>query len=70
MNSRSMKAQPVRRPFLVNSSLIRLPVQGLLTVLQELRDRGNAISLKKSEAYSNSRGQGGMFTAVAMRFSI
>jgi len=59
-----MKAQQVGCHFLINSSLIGFLVEDLQNLLTELKDKGNAGSLKKSEAYSKSHGQGGMFMVL------
>ena len=57
--------QPVRHFFLINSLLIGLPVEDLQNILEGLKEKGNAIALKKSDEYKKSRGQGGMFTVLA-----
>jgi len=65
-----MKVQPVRHLILVKSLLIWFSVEDLQNLLEELKEKANAISLKKSEAYRQSRGPGGMFTAFAPTFLI
>ena len=61
-----MRAQPVRHILLINSLLIGLSVEDLQNILEQLKEKGNAIALKKSDEYKKSRSQGGMFTVIAL----